>query len=222
MGNGGVNCDDDIIDLTKSRLHPESGGTSTSPQEGEGLFSSSSDMASTAPSWSLLANLLTQEPSSSTCDKSSVSAPQGPPPPSSLQEPHHGSAPLGGVASSDKWAVPVPRTLIVELDQEDQMCSSQRIVVEEIEDTPGDEERVGVMEPDGYDVALIQEATAAINACSSKPERLLSKEEKIWRLAKTAGSTLPEDHLELDADAKRKVKERLKSAGLTDKVSLAF
>ena len=50
-----------------------------------------------------------------------------------------------------------------------------------------------------------------------------SREEKIWRLAEKAGSTLPEDHIELDTDTKLEVKDRLKmAAGLIDKVSLAF
>ncbi|KAL5479863.1 hypothetical protein EMCRGX_G023454 [Ephydatia muelleri] len=69
-----------------------------------------------------------------------------------------------------------------------------------------------------------QAVTAAIDHCSSKPESMSSREEKIWRLAEKAGSTLPEDHIELDTDTKLEVKDRrLKmAAGLIDKVSLAF
>ena len=68
----------------------------------------------------------------------------------------------------------------------------------------------------------IQAATVAIDNCFSKPESMLSREEKIWRLAEKAGSTLPEDRIELDTDTKLWVKDQLKTAGLIDKVSLAF
>ena len=73
------------------------------------------------------------------------------------------------------------------------------------------------------DDLCIQAVTAAIDHCSSKPESMSSREEKIWRLAEKAGSTLPEDRIELDTDTKLEVKDRLKmAAGLIDKVSLAF
>ena len=121
------------------------------------------------------------------------------------------------------WAIPAPRTLITELDQGGQAYDSQPIVVEEIEETPANEERPEVLGCHGnVDDMCIQAATAAIDNCSSKPESMLSREEKIWRLAKKAGSTLPEDRIELDTDTKLRVNDRLKTAGLIDKVSLAF
>ena len=43
------------------------------------------------------------------------------------------------------WAVPAPRTLITELDQGGQAYDSQSIVVEEIEETPANEERPEVL-----------------------------------------------------------------------------
>ena len=219
--------DGDIIDLTKPSLQSEhTSGLNFIPQEGEGLFSFPSDVGSTFPSWSLLANLLNSESSNHN------TAPQEPsplplaPPPQEVQQGHHGcygNTVSGGASARNMWAVPAPRTLITELDQGGQAYDSEPIVVEEIEETPANEERPEVLCcHDDIDDMCIQTATAAINNCSSKPESMLSREENIWRLAEKAGSTLPEDRIELDTDTKLRVKDRLKTAGLIDKVSLAF
>eukprot|EP00731_Ephydatia_muelleri_P025170 Em0017g253a len=222
-----ANTHDDIIDLTKPSLQSEhTSGLNSIPQEGEGLFSYPSDVGSTFPSWSLLANLLNSESSNhNTAPQESSPLPSSPPP-QEVQQGHHGcygNTVSGGASARNMWAVPAPRTLITELDQGGQAYDSQPIVVEEIEETPANEERPEVLECHGdVDDMCIQAATAAIDNCSSKPESMLSREEKIWRLAEKAGSTLPEDRIELDTDTKLRVKDRLKTAGLIDKVSLAF
>ena len=202
----------DIIDLTKSRLQSE---TDDIQGGGEGLFSPPSDMG---PTWSLLNSLLTTETSPFTCDEGRArTPPQEPSLPTSSLGCQGNIAPRSG--AGERWAVPTTRTLITELDHDGQ---TQPIIVEELEETSGDSgERARVTVLDDGD-AYIQVADVAISAYTSKPESTLSREEKIWRLAEKAGSTLSEDRLELDDDTKRRVKDGLKAAGLIDKVSLAF
>lgn len=222
-------CDDDIIDLTTPALQSEhTNGLDSIPQEGGGLFFTPSDMGSTVPSWSLLANLLDAESSNHNAAPQEPSPPPPSPPPRDIwqtQHGHYGNAALGGALTGDKWAVPVPRTLITELDWGDQGCNTRPMAVEEIEDTPASEGRPGVLGSHGDDDdhdPCIQVATAIMDPHSGKPESELSREEKIWLLAEKAGSTLPEDRVELDFGTKQRVKDRLKKSGFVDKVSLAF
>ena len=125
-----ANTHDDIIDLTKPSLQSEhTSGLNFIPQEGEGLFSFPSDVGSTFPSWSLLANLLNSESSNhNTAPQESSPLPSSPPP-QEVQQGHHGcygNTVSGGASARNMWAIPAPRTLITELDQGGQAYDSHR------------------------------------------------------------------------------------------------
>ena len=69
---------------------------------------------------------------------------------------------------------------------------------------------------------LIEEIDSDEETHSSKPESQQTVEDRVWQLATKAGSTLDSDHVELDHQTREKLHKRLDSAGLLDKVSLAF
>ena len=69
---------------------------------------------------------------------------------------------------------------------------------------------------------LIEEMDSDEETHSSKPESQQTVEDRVWQLATKAGSTLDSDHVELDHQTREKLHKRLDSAGLLDKVSLAF
>ena len=69
---------------------------------------------------------------------------------------------------------------------------------------------------------LIEEMDSDEETHSSKPESQQTVEDRVWQLATKAGSTLDSDRVELDHQTREKLHKRLDSAGLLDKVSLAF
>ncbi len=68
----------------------------------------------------------------------------------------------------------------------------------------------------------IQEADAVLRRLKTKPRADWTPEERVWYLAAQGGSSIEGEQVELDAQTKARVKERLSEAGVLDNVSLSF
>ena len=94
------------------------------------------------------------------------------------------------------------------------------LLIEEIED---DDFNIGELPLTAAERAAIDETEAALERIRGKDVDELSEGERVWHLAASAGSTLPErEEAELDDKTKSRVLERLEKFGLTDKTSLKF
>lgn len=113
-----------------------------------------------------------------------------------------------------------------------------RLVVEDLQheieipplevSNPDSEEQKGIEQDFKLsDVPIVSDATvehvdAIFKALEGKEEDEMSREERVWKLAASGGSTLQEDAVTLDPQTKARVKQGLQKANLLDQVSLKF
>lgn len=138
-------------------------------------------------------------------------------------------------AHGGEWAtlvanIPLVEEVSSESSTEEQIAQEGGILVEDL-----DEKEHAIQKPSESkiqpqirlagvptitDQSEIDQVEMALEALRSKPESELTEEEKVWRLAAMAGSTLEGERVELDPQTKAQVRERLREAGTLEKVSL--
>lgn len=77
------------------------------------------------------------------------------------------------------------------------------------------------------DVPIVSKATVehvdtVLRGLEGKVEGEMSREDKVWKLAASGGSTLQDEAVTLDLQTRSRVKQGLQEAGLLDQVSLKF
>lgn len=97
------------------------------------------------------------------------------------------------------------------------------LLIEEINDE--EDFNIGRLPLTKDEKAAIVQTDAALQRIKGRPVSELSEEERVWKLAASAGSTSIEggaEGAELDEETKARLRERLSKHGLVDKTSLKF